>query len=50
MSVLLSNPYLTVEEEKYQMLAKEKRDQYVPKWMRQRKNTWLNRDNTVCDL
>ena len=47
MSEILSKPYLTVEEEGNQILAKERRDQYVPKWILQRKKAWMERDNTV---
>ena len=48
MSQILYNPYLTIEEEQYQMLAKERRDRYVPQWILQRRKAWLERDSEVC--
>ncbi len=50
MTELLSKPYLTTEEEKYQVLAKERREQYVPKWILQRKKAWLKRDSEVSNI
>lgn len=47
MEALLSTPYLTANEEACQVLAKERRNTYQPKWVRQKYLRWLNKENEV---
>jgi hypothetical protein len=42
---LLSTPYLTLEEEECQVLAKERRAAYIPKWKIEKQYRWLRKNN-----
>ena len=42
---VLSQPYLTLEEERRH--AVERRSEYVPLFIRQRRNKWMKREETV---